>query len=253
MTRSISALLSNDEILPGTHLVWLQAPQIAGLARPGQFVMVRCSDSFDPFLRRPLSIHRVDTADGLIALLFEVVGRGTSWLSRAAPGDEIDIVGPFGNGYSLDLADAPLLLIGGGIGVAPLLFLSDEATARGYSVTLLMGARTRTLLYPASLVASNVLYVKATEDGSEGVAGKVTDVIDPYMGQSDHVFACGPAAMYRCIAEGGNLRRKTVQVSFEALMGCGVGACCSCTIKTRGGLRRVCKDGPVFELADIIW
>jgi dihydroorotate dehydrogenase electron transfer subunit len=252
MIQSVSTVAANEEIMPGTYMVWLRAPEIARLALPGQFAMVRCGNSFDPFLRRPLSIHRVD-ADGLIALLFKVVGAGTIWLSGLGRGDQVDILGPLGNGYSL-ISDAKrLLLIGGGIGVAPLLFLSDEAVAQGHSVVLLMGARTRTLLYPASLVAPSVTYLKATEDGSEGLAGKVTDIVSSYASQADWVCACGPSDMYRCMAVDPSLRAKPLQVSLEAVMGCGVGACYSCTVRTGAGLRQVCKDGPVFELSDILW
>ncbi len=252
MMQSFATVVANEEILPGVHIVWLRAPEIARLAKPGQFVMVRCGDTFDPLLRRPLSIHRVE-AEGLIALLFDVVGVGTSRLSATVPGNEVDILGPLGNGFSLVASSASLLLIGGGIGVAPLLFLSDEAAARGHSVVLLMGSRTSSMLYPSSLVAPSVDYCKATEDGSEGLVGKATDVMRSYVSQADMIFACGPTDMYRCMSRDGSVRAKPLQVSLEAVMGCGVGACYSCTVRTRAGLRQVCKDGPVFELNDILW
>jgi len=252
MMQSFATVVANEKVMPGGHIVWLRAPEIAHLARPGQFVMVRCGDTFDPLLRRPLSIHKVD-AGGLIALLFDVVGVGTSWLSTTVPGNEVDILGPLGNGFSLGASPSRVLLIGGGIGVAPLLFLSEEAAARGHSVVLIMGSRTSSMLYPSSLVASSVHYCKATEDGSEGLVGKATDVMRPYLSQADMIFACGPTDMYRCMSQDDSLRAKPLQVSLEAVMGCGVGACYSCAVHTRAGLRQVCKDGPVFELNDILW
>jgi len=252
MIQSIATVTSNEELLPGVHMIWLRAPEIARLARAGQFVMIRCSGSCDPLLRRPLSIHRVGSG-GQVSFLFDVVGSGTAWLSRTDTGDQIDILGPLGNGYSLGLGAERLLLVGGGIGVAPLLFLADEAVACGHSVVLLVGARTRSLLYPASLVASSVIYLKATEDGSEGVAGRVTDMMSSYVSQVDRIFACGPTDMYKCMSEDRRLQAKSLQVSLEAVMGCGVGACYSCTVRTKTGVRQICKDGPVFELADILW
>ena len=121
---------SNSELMPRTRLVWLDAPAIAELARPGQFVMVRCGEGHDPLLRRPLSIHRVDSTGG-VALLFEVVGRGTSWLSERAPGDLVDLMGPLGSGFLVKPAAKNLLLVAGGIGIAPLAFLAEEAIGAG--------------------------------------------------------------------------------------------------------------------------
>jgi dihydroorotate dehydrogenase electron transfer subunit len=243
---------SNSELMPRTRLVWLDAPGIAELARPGQFVMVRCGEGHDPLLRRPLSIHRVDNTGGA-ALLFDVVGRGTSWLSQRAPADLVDLMGPLGSGFLVKPAAKNLLLVAGGIGIAPLAFLAEEATRLGRAVTVLLGARKASQLCPGSQLPNGISIVKATEDGSEGTKGLVTDLVGEFAGQADQVFVCGPPAMYQSMARLDCLKGKSVQVSLEERMACGVGACYGCTVKTRNGPKQVCQDGPVFDMADIVW
>jgi len=238
--------------MPGVYLLWLQAPEIAKIAQPGQFVMVRCGDSHDPLLRRPFSIHRVADA-GQIALLFNIVGQGTDWLAQCQEGDFLDLLGPLGKGFSLQSASRRFLLIAGGIGIAPLFFLAEKALSQGGSITLLMGADSASLLYPRSLLPRSINFVTATEDGSEGRRGVVTELIGDFIDQIDQLFACGPTSMYQSIADQPYLKGKPVQVSLEVMMGCGLGACYGCTIKTGLGLQQVCRDGPVFELDDILW
>jgi dihydroorotate dehydrogenase electron transfer subunit len=243
---------SNSGLMPGTRLVWLDAPEIAKSAKAGQFVMVRCAEDHDPLLRRPLSIHKVDRTGG-VALLFEVVGRGTLWLSERAPGDLVDLVGPLGNGFSVHRDAKSLLLVAGGIGIAPLAFLAQEASRLDKRVTMLQGAQVATLLCPRDDVPECSVVVGSTDDGSSGMKGLVTSLIDEYIGQADQVFACGPAAMYRTMAELECLKGKPVQVSLEERMACGVGACYGCTVRTSNGLKQVCHDGPVFELSEVVW
>jgi dihydroorotate dehydrogenase electron transfer subunit len=199
-----------------------------------------------------LSIHQVDSSGG-VALLFEVVGRGTSWLSQRAPGDLVDLMGPLGSGFLVKPAARNLLLVAGGIGIAPLAFLAEEATGLGRTVTLLLGARKASQLCLGSQLPNGILIVKATEDGSEGRKGLVTDLVGEFAGQADQVFACGPVPMYKAMADLGCLKGRAVQVSLELTMACGVGACYGCTVKTRMGPKQVCQDGPVFDLADIVW
>jgi dihydroorotate dehydrogenase electron transfer subunit len=232
--------------------MWLEAPEIAAISRPGQFLMVRCGDNHDPLLRRPLSIHRVTEA-GQIALLFDVAGRGTLLLSRHRQGDSLDLLGPLGNGFSIRPGSRRLLLVAGGAGVAPLLFLGVRALDQGCLVTLLMGAQNASLLYPLSTLPSGIVCLTTTEDGSAGVKGLATELIATCADQADQVFACGPTAMYRSMACDDVLTAKPIQISLEIMMGCGVGACYGCTVVTRRGVQRVCRDGPVFELGDIIW
>jgi dihydroorotate dehydrogenase electron transfer subunit len=147
-----------------------------------------------------------------------------------------------------------LLLVGGGIGVAPLVWQADEAVERGLSVTMLLGARTADQLYPSEMLPAEVELVTATDDGSAGHKGFVTDLLREYAGWADQVFACGPTPMFRAMAAA--LRsvqyRKSCQVLLEERMACGTGICYSCAVETRrAGVKLICKDGPRFELRDV--
>ncbi|MCX7911367.1 MAG: dihydroorotate dehydrogenase electron transfer subunit [Dehalococcoidales bacterium] len=255
--KQVSArVLSSVEALPGVRLIWLSAPEIALDARPGQFVMVRCGG--DTILPRPFSIHRV--ANGELALLFKVRGRGTQWLARCKKGDTLEVFGALGRGYTVDSRTRNLLLVAGGLGIAPLYFLAERAVAEWKKVTIICGARTADQILPVNLPqriyesgvrADSLHVVCATEDGSEGFTGPATRLIPHYLENIDQVFACGPLGMYRAMAEMPELEGKDVQVSLEVMMGCGVGACYGCTIRTKSGLKQVCRDGPVFPLAEI--
>jgi len=190
---------------------------------------------------------------GALALLFSVVGRGTNWLAQRKEGEAIDLLGPLGNGFEIAPPSRNLLLVAGGLGIAPLAFLAQRGVAAGYSVALLLGAPTKAQLYPAHLIPPQANLLLATEDGSAGRKGMVTDLWADLAPEADQIFACGPVSMYRYMASQGVLEAKSVQVSLEVRMGCGFGACYGCAIETRSGLRLVCKDGPIFELKDVIW
>lgn len=250
--RVTARVISSSEPAPGMRLLWLEAPRIAGAARPGQFVMVRCGEGADPLLRRPLSIHRTAGRGGL-ALLFEMVGRGTAWLAGRAPGDPVDLLGPLGNGFRVAPGCRDILLVAGGIGIAPLAFLADEALGAGARVGLLQGARTGSLLCPRHCLPPGAAVVCVTDDGSCGRQGLVTGLVEEFAAGAEQVFACGPAGMYREMAGLECLKGKPVQLSLEERMACGLGACLGCVVRTTGGPKRVCHDGPVFEMGDITW
>jgi dihydroorotate dehydrogenase electron transfer subunit len=211
--------------------------------------MVHCGE--DTLLRRPFSLHQLEGKR--LALLFNVVGRGTHWLSQRQAGDSLDLLGPLGNGYTIYPDAKNLLLVAGGIGIAPLVFLAQKAAKGGRSITLLLGAQTATELYPKNLLPPKVKLITATEDGTSGQRGLVTDLLPDFISWADQVFACGPLPMYQTLAAQKLLKTKPVQVSLEVRMGCGLGVCYGCTAKTKNGLKQVCKDGPVFELNDILW
>ena len=241
---------SNTKVMPNIYLLWAKAPAVAEAACPGQFVMVRASDNNDRLLRRPLGIHRVNDK-GEIALLYETVGKGTEWLAQRKKGEPIDILGPLGRGF--DIASQHLLLVAGGVGVAPLIFLAERAAADGRKVVLLFGAKTASQVYPQKLLPTGIKFVPVTQDGLIERKGMVTDLLDGLAGSADQIFACGPAAMYKAMSQMKILKGRRVQVSMETRMGCGFGICYGCTIKTRHGTKRVCDDGPVFELGDLIF
>ena len=251
--KQVSAsVTSNDEVMPGVYLIWLESLDIEPAAQPGQFVMVRCGDYLLP---RPLSIHRLADKGGKLALLFNVMGKGTHWLSQRKPGDTVELFGPLGNGFSTQPTSRNLLLVAGGIGIAPLYFVAQEAIKKGCSVKLLYGTPNRHR-YPEDLLPPQIELVSATEDGTIGRKGMVTDFLPDFVDWADRVFACGPIPMYRDMARRKReltLDEKPVQVSLEMRMGCGLGVCYGCTVKTKNGLRQVCKDGPVFDLDDVLW
>ncbi len=244
----------------GTWLVWIRWPEISIQAKPGQFVLVNCGDLYLP---RPISIHRVE--NNTFALLFsELEGsKGIAWLSKRKRGNEIEIVGakPLGNGFSIPPKAKKLLLVAGGIGIAPLVFLADYAIAQKRQVVLIHGAsgEHKTLgqpnpeqVYPKSLLSPKVTFDPIVTS-SNGKLNMATDLIPKYIDWADEVFACGPLAMYKDLARRKKklLKDKPCQISLEMRMACGHGVCYGCTIETKQGLKQVCKDGPVFNLDDV--
>jgi len=246
-------ILSNEEVMPGIHLIWVAVGHCATSSQPGQFLMARCDDSYRRLLRRPISIHSI--RQDAVALLFKKVGEGTIWLSQRQKGESLDLLGPLGNGFHLDSKYRSLLLIAGGLGIAPLAGLANQAIASGRQVTLLMGANRADQLYPTHLLPSGLRIVMSTEDGSAGQKGLITDFISKYVSKADAVFTCGPVPMYKTLSRLTTeiCPDKPIQVSLETRMGCGLGGCFGCTIKTSAGMKRVCRDGPVFELKEIDW
>jgi len=233
--------------------MWLHSPEIAKEAKPGQFVMVCCGAECT--LPRPFSIHQVKEDN--IALFFAIWenGKGTNWLSQRNKDDTVELFGPLGNGFSINFAVKNLLLVAGGIGIAPLYFLSKHALDYGYRVRLLYGTA-NVHRYPEQNLPRGVELISATEDGTVGRKGLVTDLLPDFTGWADQIFVCGPMPMYRDMAlkkKELQLDGKPVQISLEMRMGCGLGVCYGCTVKTKSGLRQVCRDGPVFDLDDILW
>jgi dihydroorotate dehydrogenase electron transfer subunit len=272
MKQVLCSISSNTEVMPGIHLMWIEAPDIAAAAQPGQFLTVRCGDF--P-LRRPFSIHQVGndnviagidaigTKQPQVAILFKVTGKGTIWLSQREAGERIDIIGPLGKGFTVAPESKNLLLVAGGIGLAPLVFLMQQALSQ-HHIALIHGASTAAQLYSnicqlSTINYQRVQFIPVTEDGSTGQKGKATDLLPGFLDWADQAYACGPVGMYMAMtgmssrAKRSKLKLKKCQVSLEVRMGCGFGACYGCTVNTKKGLRHVCRDGPVFELNDIIW
>ncbi|MFC2047025.1 dihydroorotate dehydrogenase electron transfer subunit [Chloroflexota bacterium] len=261
MRQVVATVISNEKLWGefsfhgrrkhlSTWLMWLSCARVASEAKPGQFVMVNCGE--ECLLPRPFSIHQVN--DDSIALFYAVLveGKGTRWLSQRRADDKISLLGPLGNGFIKSPTSHNLLLVAGGNGIAPLYFLAQEALKRKYSVTLLYGTVDKER-YP---ISPQIKLVSATEDGTIGHSGKVTDLLTEFVGRADQIFACGPMAMYLDMVlkkQELKLTGKSIQISLEIRMGCGRGVCYGCTIKTKNGLKQVCQDGPVFDLDDILW
>ena len=269
MKTLFARVVENERLYGDTYITWFAAPEMLHGATPGQFVMLRCVEPVprgdsppeaaalpeEPLLPRAMSIHRVrpGASSQEWAILYDVVGRGTRWLASRQPGDLAYCWGPLGHGYSVRKTSRQLLLVGGGIGVAPLVWLADEAVANGQSVTMVLGGRTAGQIFPASLLPREVEIAVYTEDGAAGRKGLATEGFMEYLAWCDEAFACGPNAMFAAMA--GVLRpqqlRRPVHVLLEERMGCGTGICYGCAVETRKGMRLVCKDGPNFELREL--
>lgn len=275
-------LLESREILPGQWLQTFHAPALVAGARAGQFVHVRTGDYSGMVLRRPFSINTADAGTGVLSIHFRSIGRGTEWFTRLRPGERIDMLGPLGRPFEVDPRSRHLLLIAGGLGMAGVRFLADEAIRDGRRVTLLFGAARAAEVYPSTLLPDEVEYVVATDDGSVGHRGFVTELVPTYEGWADQSFACGPQPMLAALARlaegrrdrlgvaklgrkkgGGKVvrqgsaagrRRSFLQVSMEQNMGCAVGACLGCVVMGTSGVpQRVCREGPVFGSDEIAW
>jgi dihydroorotate dehydrogenase electron transfer subunit len=281
MRLGAAELIESREILPRQFLQSYHAPELAVSARAGQFVHVKTGDYSGLVLRRPFSINTADAVSGTFSIHFRQVGKGTEWLSRVRPGESVDILGPLGRPFEVDPKSRHLLLIAGGLGIAGVRPLVDEAVRDGRSVVVLFGAATAGEVYPSNLLPDEVEYVVATDDGSLGHHGFVTELLPDYEAWADQAFACGPLPMLRALVRiaagrqerlgvaklgpkrpGGKhsemgstaARRKAfLQVSLEQTMGCAVGACLGCTVAGVNGPQRVCREGPVFASDEIDW
>lgn len=249
-------VIEGDRLYGETHVLWF--PRIDGLrsATPGQFVMARCGEGDDPLLGRAMSLYRTRKGERgeEFAILFDVVGRGTDWLARRRPGDTVRLVGPLGRGFEPRERVQRILLVGGGIGVAPLVWLAERFVEEGREVTLIVGGRGEAQIYPPRLLPPAVEVVIATEDGSLGERGRVTAPFERLLSWCDQAFACGPQPMFEALYEvmRRSPLRKPVQALLEARMACGTGICYSCAVfPRRGGVKLVCTDGPMFDLRDL--
>ena len=283
MKQLICTISYNEEVMPDVHLISFESPYIANTAQPGQFITISCNDVL---LRRPFSIHVVNSDH--VSILFQKVGKGTTWLSKQQIGTKLDILGPLGSAFKIESQSKHLLLVGGGIGIAPLIFLAQRTLPK-HSVTIVHGASTASLIYPLSSIfinssterdrkdSSSILnsrfhYITVTDDGSSGHKGVATDVVVDHLNWADQVFACGPTNMYVTMSvlcknmqiaksvnepvelhEDNKTKLQRCQISLEMVMGCGIGSCYGCSVNTKDGMRTVCRDGPVFELCQVLW
>jgi dihydroorotate dehydrogenase electron transfer subunit len=256
MRIQTATIVDHRELYGDTFLTWFQVDGPSSVPSAGQFVMVHCSDDSEPLFARAFSYHRIRTLGGRrqAAILYTVTGAGTSWLARRSIGDSLRIYGPLGHGLILRPGARSLLLVGGGIGVAPLVDFAERMVGQGREVVLFHGARNAGQLFPASDLPEEVEYQVATEDGSAGFQGLVTDAALQHLAWADQVFACGPVPMFRSLRNAiraSGRRRLSAQVLMEENMPCGWGMCYGCAVETRHGPKLVCKDGPRFNLFDL--
>ena len=210
----------------------------------GQFVNILL-DSL--YLRRPISV--CDCQGDTLTILYKVVGKGTAQMAAMTVGQTLDVLTGLGNGYDIDKAGDKPLLIGGGVGLPPMIGLCKQLLAEGKHPTVLAGFNTESEVFLRDAVeAMGAAFVLATMDGSAGVKGLVTDAMADL--DFTDVCACGPLPMLKAIM---NATDKPAQLSFEERMGCGFGACMGCTVKVKGGYKRICKDGPILDREEVIW
>jgi dihydroorotate dehydrogenase electron transfer subunit len=221
--------------------------------KPGQFVQVKVEGSPETFLRRPISIHDVDYERNVLKLLIQLAGKGTETLSKLKPAEILNIIYPLGNSFSLPLKNERILLVGGGCGIAPLLFLGKYLKSNGYVPEILLGFRNsdRIIEYDEYLNVGQVYLT--TEDGSKGEKGFVTDHTVFKTGGFDRICCCGTDSMMKAIA-GYCIKNDIIcEVSLENLMACGIGVCLCCVVDTVMGNLCTCIDGPVFNIKELRW
>lgn len=264
-------VLSNIEVSPGYWRMRLTAPNEFAVASPGQFVMVRVNGAIDPLLRRPFGVFDFGvyqpvqsgaSCQPFFEMLYRVVGKGTAMLSKLHGTDLLDILGPLGKGFDLGESNEEKLIVGGGVGLAPLYLLAKELVKTS-QVRLFAGGRTRDdILCITEFERLGVECYVATEDGSLGECGLVTEALirrlDVLKGEST-IYACGPSGMLNAVANIAAARKIPCQVSLEGYMACGVGACLGCVAPGHNhstetpDFRCVCTEGPVFEAGELKW
>jgi dihydroorotate dehydrogenase electron transfer subunit len=251
-----SVVQAVDRLSESLHRLTIFAPQITAAARPGQFVMASCGTTLDPLLRRPFSIHQT-FADGALQILVKVIGRGTLYLSELRPGAELSLIGPLGRGFH-SITTGSTCLIGGGIGIAPLLFLASHlpTSHETSACTVLLGSQTKAdlIVLAEEFKHFGCQVHTATDDGSLGHHGYISDLLPAVLSRVEKVFTCGPHAMMTTVARLCLDADIACEASLEAHMACGLGACLGCAIHGTGNTyKHVCKHGPVFNAREVVW
>ncbi|NLB52750.1 MAG: dihydroorotate dehydrogenase electron transfer subunit [Syntrophomonadaceae bacterium] len=257
MPLECGLVIEHQQVSRDMYQIEFISPQIAALCEPGQFVHVKVNASNSPLLRRPLSIYDADKRLGSITLLYKVVGEGTKLLTRIRTKEHIDVMGPLGRGFNVKPPGKQVLMIGGGVGIAPLIYLARVLTKHHYEVKVLHGADSRRNLVTLEKLRSiGAEFLPATDDGSAGHKGLVTELLAKKINpeEIDYIYTCGPDQMMAAVAEYAFNYNIPGQVSLEEHMACGVGACLGCARKLKSTdeeLVKICKDGPVFDIGGV--
>ncbi|MBF0217801.1 MAG: dihydroorotate dehydrogenase electron transfer subunit [Candidatus Omnitrophica bacterium] len=258
-----AVVIENRAIAENIFRMKLKCPWIAARTRPGQFLGIKVNDAgTDPLLRIPLGIHRAE--NGYVYLLYKTVGLATGMLKAKEKGDDLDVMGPLGNGFSVGKAltmGSRAILVAGGYGVSPLYSLAETLMNNKVKVTIFIGARDKLgIVCDKELKKLGAAVQITTDDGSCGLRGCVTDAVSKYLRRQKSesrkgikVFACGPEPMLKAVAGLADELGIPAEVSLDEYMACGVGACRGCAVKTVNGVKLACTDGPVFDARDVIW
>jgi dihydroorotate dehydrogenase electron transfer subunit len=246
-------VIENKRINSDSFVIELSGQGKLPEIKPGQFAQVRVDGSPETFLRRPFSIHDVDWGRNALKFLIQVAGKGTETLSKLRNGDLLNLIYPLGNSFSLPVLNEKVLLVGGGCGVAPLLFLGKHLKSKGYIPDILLGFRNseRVIEFEEYLEIGKVFLT--TEDGSRGEKGYITNHSVLLANKYDKVYCCGPDSMLKAIADYCIKNDIICEVSLENLMGCGIGACLCCVVNTTRGNVCTCIDGPIFNISELKW
>jgi len=238
------------------------SPNIAQKALPGNFCHLRVNQTYSPLLRRAFSFRKVEKDKNSFELLIKVVGPGTELLSRKNPGEKIDLLAPLGNSFTIPKKNEDMVLLGGGMGIAPLFYLIDFLLKKKYNpekITLFFGVKKKEeLILIEELVSSGIKLHITTEDGSAGYKGLITSLFYQELKEKRVIikntkfYACGPNPMLKEVSSISRRLNLNCQISLENHMPCGIGACLGCVVNTVKGYKRVCKDGPVFDAREVI-
>lgn len=256
----LAQLLKKEEIIKDVYKYSVIADEIVNIAKPGQFIEIRVSDQTEPFLRRPISIYHLDKENGILEFIVQVKGKGTELLSRKEIGDKIDIIGPLGFGSFKFSQYEKIAIIGGGIGIFPLYELAKQAKESGKEVHCYLGFRNKDfVMLEEEFQGVTDKLVITTDDGTYSNKGFAIDYLKKDMEAEKYecIFACGPIPMLRAIKEFADKNNINCQISLEEKMGCGLGVCLGCAVRTAKSPKEapeyfhVCKGGPVFNAKDV--
>lgn len=261
-------ILGNVCVGPRLHVVTLESPEIASSIEPGQFVHMKIPQMEDHILRRPFSVFARDVEAGTVEILYQVVGYGTDHLTKLEPGLGVEMIGPVGHGWTMQDEGSRALLVGGGVGAAPLFMHCEALVAAGVDVDVVLGAQTHVALVCRERYM-DVLSERgeagdhvrcATDDGTFGRAGFCTSLVEEALDAAeaegasyDYLAVCGPEPLMKIVSEIAKRHHVACELSMEKRMACGVGACLSCVVETTSGKRRSCVDGPVFRAEEVVW
>jgi dihydroorotate dehydrogenase electron transfer subunit len=253
-----SEILIHQAITETVYRMVVSSECLARESHPGQFIHVRVRDAIDPLLRRPFSVHRVSAEKNTVELLYRIVGRGTRLMSKLKSGDRLNLMGPLGNGFDLETPFDHALIVAGGMGSAPVFFLIDTLLDQGKQVTLFWGVKDGKEIFGTEEFKKRGVDVRiATEDGTVGRKGLVTDLLLPFLAKEKNSsslcgFVCGPECMLGSVQKLASKTAFSWQASLEERMACGIGVCRGCGVHLRDvGMKMVCDDGPVFNLKEI--
>lgn len=256
MLEERAAVVANEQVSQRLYMLSLESPQIAAALQPGQFVHLQVPGMPDKILRRPFSVYKANAEVGTLKILYQVVGAGTEVLSSVEPGAVSSLIGPVGTSWGVP-EGTPALLVGGGVGAAPLYLLAQKLSAAGSGLKVVLGAQTHADLvcFDDYCALPNCEVVPATDDGSFGYAGFCTGPAQEAIESQDYGFVavCGPEPLMKIVSGMALDAGLPCQISLERRMACGVGACLSCVVDTVDGKKRCCVDGPVFNAAEVVW